>query len=103
MQYEIDRLEKELAEAQTTEEFDQRRVRKLEEREQLLEIWEKDLTKQEQLLAQQSKMIEERLQALSDLEKRYMDLLEREKELELLEQKLKQEPGYKEAKRALKR
>lgn len=82
--------------------FDVQRLHRVEQREQQLDSRQQNLEKQEGLIRQQSKMIEGRLESLSDLEKRYLDLLEREKRLQLIEQQLKQQPGYKEAVKSVK-
>ncbi|MFK7923716.1 MAG: hypothetical protein AB8H47_17285, partial [Bacteroidia bacterium] len=83
--------------------IDRERITALEIQEQDLKRRQLDLEKQEQLIRQQSNMIEDRLRALSDIEDRYMQLLEREKELHLLEQFLKQQAGYREAKQAVRK
>jgi chromosome segregation ATPase len=92
----------EIANLEQGQNFDLKRLRKLEKREADLNQRNAELKRQEELIEQQSRMIEGRLKSLSEMEKRYLDLLEREKQLQLLEQQLKQQPGYREAKRALK-
>lgn len=99
LRQEILRIEDMFAQRDNNNKIDQQRIRAIERQEQQLEEDRKTLAKQEQLIRQQSRMIEGRLKALSDLENRYLDVLEREKELQMLEQYLKQQEGYKEAKK----
>ncbi|MEM6342828.1 MAG: hypothetical protein AAF927_03075 [Bacteroidota bacterium] len=100
---EIMRIEESFAQRESNNKVNQQRIRAIETQERELERDRQALAKQEQLIRQQSRMIEDRLKALSDLEERYLDVLEREKELQMIEQNLKQQPGYKEAKREFRR
>jgi len=100
---EILQIEETFAKRESNAKIDQQRIRAIEIQEQELERDRQALAKQEQLIRQQSRMIEDRLKALSDLEDRYLDVLEREKELQMVEQYLKQQPGYKEAKKEWRR
>ncbi|MFK7921449.1 MAG: hypothetical protein AB8H47_05805 [Bacteroidia bacterium] len=99
LRQEIMRIEEVFAQRENNSKIDQQRIKAIERQEQELEADRKVLAKREQLIRQQSRMIEDRLKALSDLEDRYLDVLEREKELQMLEQYLKQQDGYKEAKK----
>ncbi|MEL7339106.1 MAG: hypothetical protein AAGM67_01370, partial [Bacteroidota bacterium] len=100
---EILSIEKRFAKRESNSKIDQRRIAALERQEQQLEADRVALAKQEQLIRSQSRMIEDRLKALSDLEDRYLEVLEREKELQMLEQYLKQQPGYKEARKEVRK
>ena len=75
------------------EQINLQRIRQIELREDQLKRYELKLTEREQIISQKESVIEDKLADLARKEKKYQGLLDREKELDLREQRIKIKGG----------